>query len=205
MVIPRALYSLLFWRVAAYYGILIASVFALVGVFRPDWAVYLPLGGTPGSAADSPLSDGIDLYGQVMTLGHEEVFVGNAGRLLSAMTSSLIVMIPLRWVYVATGMRKTSDPDVATGLLLLPLVITSIIFCIKFSLPLAFALIGILAGIRVRTEATNQSDTHFTFVSIGVGLAIGAGYLAIALVLACFFALTALIAAPKNTGSRTHG
>jgi hypothetical protein len=37
-----------------------------------------------------------------------------------------------------------------------------------------------------------------------VGLAIGAGYLAIALVLAAFFSLTMLIVTPVSTGYRTE-
>jgi hypothetical protein len=71
-------------------------------------------------------------------------------------------------------------------------------------LPLAFALVGILAGIRVKTELNSKSDSHFTFASIGVGLAIGAGYLTIALVLATFFSLTMLIVTPVATSYRTE-
>jgi hypothetical protein len=105
---------------------------------------------------------------------------------------------------MSKGLRKSCDPEVASGLLLLPLVVTAIVFFIKYSLPLAFALVGILAGIRVRTELKSQSDAHFTFASIGVGLAVGAGYFAIALVLAAFFALTMLIVTPGSKDYRTE-
>ena len=194
MAIQNAVRSALFWKVAAYYGVLIASLLALVGVFQPGWIIYLPLGGPEGLLEEISLTDSIDQVQRVMTLDQTGMFFDNAARLFVAMTSSLIVMIPLRWVYLAGGRSAFRDDQVASGLLLLPLVITAIISCIKFSLPLAFALVGVLAGIRVRTEAKDQAEAHFTFVSIGVGLSIGAGYLAIGLVLAVFFALTALTA-----------
>jgi|GEM_PF-3425893 len=47
---------------------------------------------------------------------------------------------------------------------------------------------------------SSKSDSYFTFASIGVGLAIGAGYLGIALVLVAFFSLTMLVATPVSTG-----
>jgi hypothetical protein len=194
----------LFWKVALYYGVLIFLLLVLVGVIQPDWLNYLPLGGLEGLSKSTVLTGEEVMLGQALPLNQPQVFFGNAVNLFSAMTSSLIVMIPLRWVYMSEGLGKSCDPDVASGLLLLPLVVTAIVFCIKYSLPLAFALVGILAGIRVRTELESKSDAHFTFVCVGVGLAVGAGYLAIALVLAAFFALTGLIVSPGFEDHRTE-
>ena len=55
-----------------------------------------------------------------------------------------------------------------------------------------------MAGLRVRTELKSRVDSYFTFASVGVGLTVGAGYLAIALVLAAYFSLTMLIVAPGS-------
>ena len=195
----------LIWKVALYYGVLIALLLLLVGIVQPEWLKYLPLGGLEGlSNSTVPTVEEI-MLGQVLTLSQSQVFFENAINLFSAMTGTLIVMIPLRWVYMSEGLRKSCDAEVASGLLTLPLVITAIVFCVKYSLPLAFALVGILAGIRVRTELESKSDAHFTFASVGVGLAIGAGYFAIALVLGAFFALTMLIVTPasKDYGTKT--
>ena len=187
---------LLFWKVALYYGVLIALLLVLVGIVQPEWLKYLPLGGLEGLSESAVLTGEEVMLGQVLTLSQPQVFFENALNLFSAMIGSLVVAIPLRWVYMAKGLGKSFDHEIANGLLLLPLVVTAIVFCIKYSLPLAFALIGILAGLRVKTELNSKSDSYFTFASIGVGLAIGAGYLAIALVLAAFFSLTVLIDTP---------
>ncbi len=194
----------LFWKVALYYGVLIVLLLVLVGIVQPDWLKYLPVGGLEGLPDSTALTGEEFTLGQVMTSIQPRGFFENALNLFSAMIGSLVVAIPLRWVYLAKGLGKPSDPEIASGLLALPLVITAIVFCIKYSLPLAFALVGILAGLRVKTELNSKSDSYFTFASIGVGMAIGAGYLAIALVLAAFFSLTMLIVTPVSTGYRTQ-
>ncbi len=84
----------------------------------------------------------------------------------------------------------------ASSLLVLPLVVTAIVYVVRFSLPLAFALAGIFAGVRYRTTLKNQADAFFTFASIGVGLAAGTRSLGIAMVLALFFGATVLLAPP---------
>lgn len=195
---------LLFWKVALYYGVLIALLLVLVGIVQPEWLIYLPLGGLEGVSNSTEFTAEDVFLGQASALKQPQLFFENAMNLFSAMISSLVVAIPLRWVYLAKGLGKPFDPEIASGLLALPLVVTAIVFCIKYSLPLAFALVGILAGLRVKTELNCKSDSYFTFASIGVGLAIGAGYLAIALVLGAFFSLTMLIVTPASTSYRTE-
>jgi len=187
----------LLWKVALYYGVLIASLMLLVGLTQPEWLKYLPLGGLEGLSTSTTLTGEGGIARQVISSTEPQVFFDNAINLFSAMAGSLIVMIPLRWVYMTDGLKESYDPDVATGLLVLPLVVTAVAFFIKYSLPLAFALAGIFAGIRYRAELKNKTDAHFIFASIGVGLAVGAGSLGIALVLAAFFALTMLIVSPE--------
>jgi hypothetical protein len=196
--------QLLFWKVVLYYGVLIALLLILVGIVQPEWLKYLPLGGLEGLSNSTELTAEDVFLGQALALNQTSGFFENAMNLFSAMIGSLVVAIPLRWVYLAKGLGTPPDPEIASGLLALPLVITAIVFCIKYSLPLAFALVGILAGLRVKTELNCKSDSYFSFASIGVGLAIGAGYLAIALVLAAFFSLTMLVVTPISTGYRAE-
>jgi len=188
--------KVLFWKVALYYGGLLVLLMVLVGVIQPDWLKYFPLGGLEGLSSITELTGEGGLAGQVPNSSEPHAFSVNVINLFSAMTGTLIVMIPLRWVYMTDNVNRIYEPDLATGLLVLPLVVTAVAFLIKYSLPLAFALAGIFAGIRYKSELKNNRDTHFIFVSIGVGLAIGAGSLGIALVLAAFFALTILIVSP---------
>jgi len=194
----------LFWKVALYYGVLIVLLLVLVGLVQPEWLKYLPLGGLEGLPNSTALTAEDVFLGQASTLNQPQEFFENALNLFSAMIGSLVAAVPLRWVYLAKGLGKPFDPEIASGLLALPLVVTAIVFCIKYSLPLAFALVGILAGLRVKAEMSSRADSYFTFASIGVGLATGAGYLAIALVLAAFFSLTMLVVPPVSTGYRTE-
>ena len=76
------------------------------------------------------------------------------------------------------------------------LVVTAIVYIVKFSLPLAFALAGIFAGVRYRSTLKSQIDAFFTFACIAVGLSAGTRALGIGVILAFFFALTILIAPP---------
>jgi hypothetical protein len=104
-----------------------------------------------------------------------------------------------------TESLKTSwSREVAASLLLLPLVVTAIVYVVKYSLPLAFALTGIFAGVRYRTTLKSQSDAFFTFGGNAVGLSAGTRSLGIALVLAEFFAFTMLAAPPGRNNSQTE-
>ena len=113
-------------------------------------------------------------------------------------------MVPMRWVYMTEGLKKSWSREVAASLLLLPLVVTTIVSIVKYSLPLAFALTGIFAGVRYRTTLKTQSDAFFTFACIAVGLSAGTRTLGIALVLATFFSITALAATPRLDDARTE-
>ena len=108
-------------------------------------------------------------------------------------------MMPVRWLYMTDGLKKSWNTDVATSLLVLPLIVTAIVYIVKFSLPLAFALAGIFAGVRYRTSLKSQSDAFFTFACIAVGLSAGTRSLGIGLVMAIFFTMT-IIAAPARRG-----
>ena len=122
--------------------------------------------------------------------------------LFSAMAGTLIVMLPLRWVYMRGSVARSWSTAVATSLLVLPLVVAAIVYVVKYSLPLAFALTGIFAGVRYRTSLKNQSDAYFTFACIAVGLAAGTRSLGIGLLLATFFAFTVLVASPIREDSQ---
>ena len=122
-----------------------------------------------------------------------------------SMLGALLVMIPVRWVYLAVGDLETAEEQptehkVSASLLLLPLVVTAIIVIVKFSLALAFALTGIFAGVRYRTSLKNLTDALFIFACMAVGLAAGTQTLGIALALSVVFVFTALALEPLVTG-----
>ena len=185
----------LFWKVAIYYGVCFALVLT-AGLTHPEWLKYLPFGGLDALQNEMTLSSDGNLVDQLLATNRPLSLFDDAMNLISALTGTLIVMVPLRWVYMAESLKKSVSREVAASLLLLPLVVTAIVYVVKYSLPLAFALTGIFAGVRYRTTLKSQSDAFFTFACIGVGLSAGTRSLGIALVLAVFFAFTMLAAPP---------
>lgn len=164
---------------------------------------YLPFGGLDALQKDMTPFDAGNLVDQLVATDRPMYLFDDAMNLISAMTGVLVVMVPLRWVYMADSLKKSWSGEVAASLLLLPLVVTAIVHIVKFSLPLAFALAGIFAGVRYRSTLKSPSDAYFTYACIGVGLSAGTRSLGIALVLAVFFAFTILAAPPGRSDSPT--
>ncbi len=116
---PTEIRKALFWKVALYYGVLIALLMVLVGTIQPDWLKYLPKVGLEGLQKFTALTGEGGFAGQVPLSSQSLVFFDSAINLFSAMTGTLIVMIPLRWVYMADGLNESYEPELATGLLVL--------------------------------------------------------------------------------------
>lgn len=191
------------FKLVLYYGGLVMALVLLIRLY-PEALPYLPMfglselkqGGISGAEADF-----VTLITQVrvpMDLWTDGIKLG------LAMIGALLVMIPLRWVYVAVGDLEVAEytpptRKVSASLLLLPLVVTAIIVIVKFSLALAFALTGIFAGVRYRTSLKNLTDALFVFACMAVGLAAGTQALGVALALSVFFAFTSLALEPLVT------
>jgi len=185
----------LIWKVSVYYSVCLALIFA-VGLTHPEWMNYLPFSGLDALQHDLRPSGNGELVEQLLATNRPISVIDDALNLVSALAGTLIVMIPLRWVYMDESIKKSWSREVAASLLVLPLVVTAIVYIVKFSLPLAFALAGIFAGVRYRSTLKSQIDAFFTFACIAVGLSAGTRALGIGVVMAFFFAITILIAPP---------
>lgn len=190
----------LFWKLGLYYGACFALIIGVAQTF-PEWMKFLPFGGLDTLQRESILGDGEGLSAQVLASHRPEHLFDDALNLFSAFVGTLVIMIPLRWLYMADGLKKSWNREVAASLLVLPLIVASIVYVVKYSLPLAFALTGIFAGVRYRTTLKSQSDAYFTFTCIAIGLSAGIRSLGIGLLLATFFALTMLAAPPGRSES----
>jgi len=186
----------LFWKIAVYYGIcLVLTIYT--GLASPEWMRYLPFGGLDVLHGTGLPDDSSEMIDRLLTTEQPIAIFDDALNLVSALIGCIIVMIPIRWLYMTDGLKKSWNSDVATSLLVLPLIVTGIVYIVKFSLPLAFALAGIFAGVRYRTSLKSQSDAYFTFACIAVGLSAGTRALGIGLVVAIAFSFT-ILAAPQR-------
>ncbi len=190
-------------KLIVYYSSMMLSVALLVRLF-PQIIPLLPFGGLDELHQSNELVSEADLVNLVSNVRIPLDMLADGMSITLSMLGALLIMIPVRWVYLAVGDLEIAEEQptehrVSASLLLLPLVVTAIIVIVKFSLALAFALTGIFAGVRYRTSLKNLTDALFIFACMAVGLAAGTQALGIALALSVFFVFTALILEPLIT------
>lgn len=94
-----------------------------------------------------------------------------AAHAIVAMASALAFALPVAWIYILTRQKKGYSQSVVQALVVLPLVIAGIVVLVKYSLILAFALGGIVAAVRFRTNLEDTKDAAAIFCVTGIGLA----------------------------------
>ena len=194
-------------RITAYY-IAMAALVGMAAYFVPDFADHLPLGGV-SEIADFGSSSVYDLEEALLSADDEEIqdivtesaltrlasaapWLSGALSLLYAMTATLLLMLPVSWVYRAIHTDSVYDHSIDTTTLVLPAVVAGIVTLVQHSLALAFSLAGIVAGVRFRRALSDTFDTLFILASIGVGIAAGVKSIEIAVVLTVFFNYAAI-------------
>jgi hypothetical protein len=190
-------------KLTIYYVMVVVVVALLIRLF-PEIIPLLPIGGLDEFQQGNDLITETDLVNLVTHVQIPLDLLADGMSITFSMIGALVLMIPVRWIYLAVGDLETAEDQpaghkVSASLLLLPLVVTAIIVIVKFSLALAFALTGIFAGVRYRTSLKNLTDALFIFACMAVGLAAGTQALGIAFALSIFFVYTALALEPLVT------
>jgi len=190
-------------KLVVYYATLVAFVALLIRLF-PQIIPLLPFGGLEELQQGNDLVTETDLVELITNVRIPLDLLADGISVTLSMLGALLLMIPMRWLYLAVGDLEIAEDEpaghkVSASLLLLPLVVTAIIVIVKFSLALAFALTGIFAGVRYRTSLKNLTDALFIFACMAIGLAAGTQSLGIALALSVVFVFTALALEPLVT------
>jgi hypothetical protein len=189
-------------KITVYYGIL-ATVLVMVITAFPGLLDELPLGGV-GDIANYSSESVFDLEDAFLSADGDELeqiasesalarlksgpaWLSGAITLLYAMASTLLLMLPVSWVYKAIHSGSVYDHSIDPTTLVLPAVVAGIVTVVQHSLALAFSLAGIVAGVRFRRALSDTFDTLFILASIGVGIAAGVKSIEIAIVLTVFF------------------
>ena len=177
-----------FTIILLYYGFWFGATMLLVARF-PAMAEYLPLGGIGELAASN-----VDSFEPVYTRV-ERTILSSTGpvRLLMASVGSLILTVPVSWVYFITSRARRIDQSFLQTIMILPVVVTGIAMIVVNSLALAFSLAGVVAAVRFRFSLSQPSDAMYIFVAIGIGLGSGIGALGISGVISMMFVLATLI------------
>lgn len=109
-----------------------------------------------------------------------------------SLVATLILMLPVTWVYMAARRTKRHNQSVVETLIILPLVVAGIVLIVRNSLALAFSLAGVVAAVRFRTNLRDTRDTVFIFLAIGVGFAAGVQVITVGAISSVIFNLVLL-------------
>jgi len=189
-------------KITLYYIVLFGTL-AVAVHFNPGLMDSLPLGGV-GEISDFGTSSIYDLEEALLSADDEEIedivtentrarlargpaWLLEATSLVWAMSCTLLLMLPVSWVYKAIHTDSIYDHSIDTTTLVLPAVVAGIVTVVQHSLALAFSLAGIVAGVRFRRALNDTFDTLFILASIGVGIAAGVKSIEIAVVITVFF------------------
>lgn len=195
-------------RISAYY-VGLAAVVALAVWAHPGIVDELPLGGV-GDIAGYNTSNLLELEEALLSADGDELeelatetarlrqeqgpaWLREALALIYAMGSTLLLMLPVSWVYKSIHADSIYDHSIDTTALVLPSVVAGIVTVVQHSLALAFSLAGIVAGVRFRRALSDTFDTLFILAAIGVGIAAGIKSIEVAVVLTVFFNYAAIM------------
>jgi len=202
-------------KITGYY-ILLAAAVALILTLSPGIAIDFPLGGL-GDIMDPASSSVFELEEALLSADDEEieqivtestrarlargpVWLNESLKLVYAMVFTLLLMLPVSWVYKAIHTDSVYDHSIDTTTLILPAIVAGIVTVVQHSLALAFSLAGIVAGVRFRRALSDTFDTLFILASIGVGIAAGVKSIEIAVVLTVFFNYASILVCAFGDG-----
>lgn len=119
-----------------------------------------------------PLVASAGVFGPAPTAaGHEPIpMEGVSLGVAIAMLASVLLALPVAWVYLVTRAKRGYQQSVVQLLVILPAVVAGIVMLVKYSLPLAFSLAGIVAAVRFRNTLDDSKDAVYVFLATAVGL-----------------------------------
>jgi hypothetical protein len=137
---------------------------------------------------------------ELLTGGHPAVtgpatpwpgLFGRGALALTAMLWALAVALPVAWALKHTR-RLRYDPSLVQAMIVLPIVVSGVVLVVKNSLALAFALAGIVAGVRFRQKLDEPEEAVYVLLALGIGLAAGVQAIDVALVMSMVFTIVVL-------------
>ena len=178
-------------RLMAYYGLLAIVVLILVYFLPGSLNRVAAKGLAEVSEGPTVLQDALTgTSGQVIGLG---TLADVALTTLMILTGTLLLMLPVTWVYMSARPIPGHSQTIVQTLIILPIVVAGIVYIVQNSLALAFSLAGVMAAVRFRTTLRDTRDVVYIFLSIVVGFSAGVQSLVIGALVSIFFNLVILI------------
>ena len=133
---------------------------------------------------------------------------GLAAQFKSIVPSDLFIALGLGFligIVIAVVYRKTYrgvlySPSFTLTLIMLTLITTPVVMCIKNDIALSMGMVGALSIVRFRTAVKDPLDTAYMFWALTMGILLGAGlYLIAVIVVLCIAILMFVISFAKLT------
>lgn len=198
---PRQAIFRLLRRLLLYHAAMATALAVLLALF-PTAPDHLPIGGVKelasGEVAPGIRVDNLDQAAGSASTRQEPPpppdldRLGYARRLAVALVGTWLLMLPVSWVQKGVHRGSDYDHSLDETTLILPGVVAAIVLVVQYSLALAFALAGIVAGVQFRRALQDTFDALFILVAIGTGIAAGVGALEVAAVMTVFFCYATL-------------
>lgn len=129
----------------------------------------------------------------LLTPSDQAVATPTLTTLLIILGSALGLGFIIGLVYIFTNRKSDYSKGLAITLVVLPIVISVIIYLVQDNVVRAFSLAGTFSIIRFRSTQGNPRDLALIFTTLAVGLACGTGYLLVGLVLVVFVAAVLIL------------
>lgn len=138
---------------------------------------------------------------------------GLAAQFKSIVPSDLFLALGLGFligIIIAVVYRKTYrgvlySPSFTLTLIMLTLITTPVVMCIKSDIALSMGMVGALSIVRFRTAVKDPMDTAYMFWALTMGILLGAGlYLIALIVVLCISVLLFLLTFVKFTNPNAY-
>lgn len=190
-------------KVTVYYVLLLGAIIVLASMF-PELSKVMPIGGTDAIEVASLQIDAEGIHFEegsdsaTEPLKRAPKMSPSAIALIAlylsvSLSSTILVMLPVTWTYMATKREVGYRRNFVRALIVLPICATTIVLLIQDSLALAFGLAAMVAAVRFRVALTEAIDGIYIFAAICVGLSAGIGYIGIGAVMAMFFCMANVV------------
>ncbi|GAA3892150.1 hypothetical protein GCM10022276_09080 [Sphingomonas limnosediminicola] len=174
-------------KLTVYFAVIGIAVFAAIKIW-PAVLNWLPIGGVE-QLISNPTKNPLQAS-EAVRAAH----VNNLGQslfwLAVALVSSLLLSLPVSWVYMGIRNDDEYDQSLINTIIVLPMVVTGIVIIVQNSLALAFSLAGIAGAVRFRNSLKSSGDALFILLAVAIGLSAGIGAVELAALVTIAFTYT---------------
>ncbi len=134
------------------------------------------------TATPNPLSAADLLKGSVLDTITAQLSALTPFKMVVALLAGFIVGIIIAMVYRRSYRGVLYSPSFSITLIMLTLITTPVVMCIKSNIALSMGMVGALSIVRFRTAVKDPMDTAYMFWALTMGILLGAEMYLISLV-----------------------